>query len=178
MDPDTMDIDADMLRKAIDEMGGLESDLSTEEAVEMTLAVMRGEMQLRHVRGISDEEMEAAYAQGYGMFRAGNLTKAEEIFAFLATLDNGERKHWTALGAVRFNQKNHLGALMAYAQASVLKVDADVLVKVAQCRVGLGDRESAMEALEGAIEYAGDDPGQARTKAQAEALIGLLAKAA
>lgn len=178
MDPDTMDIDEAMLRKAIDEMGGLQSGMPTDELVAQTMAVMRGETQLRHVRGVSDEEMEAAYAQGYGIFQSGNLEKAEEMFGFLVTLDNGMRKYWTALGAVRFNRKNYVGALLAYAQASMMEIDADLLVKVAQCRLGMGERQLAMDALEGAIEYAGGDPAQARHKAQAEALMSLLSEAA
>ncbi|MEM6546636.1 MAG: SycD/LcrH family type III secretion system chaperone [Pseudomonadota bacterium] len=173
-----IDIDEATLLEAIEGMEPLADGLSNEELVKISMALLKGEMQLKHVKGLTDEEMEAVYAQGYSLFRSGNYPKAEEVFTFLATFDNAERKYWTALGAVRFNQKNYDGAVMAYAQAAILNVDADLLVKVAQCHLGIGERETARDALEAAVEFAGEDEGQAPLKARAEAMLGLLDQAA
>ncbi len=168
-------IDEGMLRKLLAEGPPLDSDLSNEEVVDKALAVLKGQLMLKDVRGITDEEMEAAYANGYNMFRAGNYERAESMFSFLATLDTLEKKYWTALGACRFNQKHYHNAIAAYSQAVLLDVeDPGLLIKIAQCQLGLGEKETAMGVLESALEFAGDNPKHAAGKAKAQALLDLL----
>lgn len=168
-------IDETMLREILKNGPPLDSDMSNEEAVEKAMSVVNGEMQLKDIKGITDEEMEAAYANGYNMFRAGSYEKAEEMFMFLGTFDNGVKKYWTALGACRFNMKNYMGALMAYTQAALLDVDdPELLIKVAQCRLSLGQKDAAIGGLEAAIEFAGDKPQRAGAREKAEAILSLL----
>ena len=169
------DIDEAQLRKLLAEGPPLASGLSNEEVVETAMAVVNGELQLKDVKGLTDEEMEAAYANGYNIFQAGNYRKAEVIFEFLVTFDNQTKKYWTALGACRFNMKNHFGAMAAYSTAALIDVeDPGLLMKIAQCRLALGEKEVAAGALEAALEVAGEKPQHAEAKVKAEAMLKLL----
>lgn len=168
-------IDEATLRKALAEGPPLVDGMTNEEAVDTTMKLVKGELQLKHIRGITDEEMEAAYANGFNIFQGGNFEKAEKMFEFLATLDNQEKKYLTALGACRFNQKNYIGAIAAYSVAVMIDVDdPGLILKVAQCHLGLGDKETAMGALEAALEVAGDKPEHATAKSQCQALMDVL----
>ena len=167
-------IDEALLKKALIDGPALSDDIPNEELVEAALDVVGGRAQLKDIKGLTDEEMEASYANGYSVFRAGNYHKAEDIFMFLCTMDNCEKKYWTALGAARFNMGNHYGALLAYSQAALLDIEPALMIKVAQCRLALGDKELAEGCLDAAVELAGDAPDHAQDKARAEAMLSLL----
>lgn len=153
------------------------SGMTNDEAVDVAMSVLKGERRLRDVRGLTDDHMEAAYAQGFNFFRAGAYAKAEEIFGFCVTFDPFEDKYWKALGATRFNTKEFAGALNAYINAAKMDVsDPDIVIRIAQCHIGLGDKETAAGALEAAIELADMQPEKfADRKARAEALLKLIA---
>lgn len=168
-------IDEAQLRRVLAEGPPLASGLSNEEVVETAMAVLNGELQLKDVKGLTGDEMEAAYANGYTMFQAGNYGKAEGIFEFLATFDNQMKKYWTALGACRFNMENYYGAMAAYSVAVLIDVDDPaLLMKIAQCRMAVGEKDVAAGALEAALEVAGDKAEHAEAKHKAEAVLKLL----
>ena len=170
-----MGIDENLLRQVLAKGPPLDSDLSNEEVIDKALAVLKGQLQLKDVRGITDQEMEAAYANGYAMFRAGNYEKAEAMFSFLATFDTMEKKYWTALGATRFNQQKFDDAINAYSQAVMIDVDDPaLLIKLAQCHLGRGDKETAAGALEAAQEIASGKPEHAKHLGRIDAMLDLL----
>ncbi len=167
-------IDEAELRRMMIEGDQLAEGVPNEEAADKAISIIKGEMQLKDVKGLTDDEMEATYANGFNMFQAGNYKKASQIFEFLVMFDNGEKKYWTALGATMFNLRNYNGALTAYSSAVLIDVDPKLLVKIAQCHLALDAKEIASGALEAAIELAGEDEEHAQTKVQAQALFDLL----
>lgn len=168
-------IDESQLRRILKEGPELISGISNDEAVETAMAVVKGEMELKDVKGITDEEMEAAYANGYNLFQAGNYEKAEGFFEFLATFDRLNKKYWMALGACRFNKKDHDGSLAAYSIAAMIDVeDPGLLLKIAQCRLAMGEKDTAVGVLEAAVELAENKPEHAEGLAKVKSLLELL----
>ncbi len=164
------------LREAIVNGPKLSSDMTNEEAVDVAMSIVKGERTLRDIKGLTDDEMEAAYSQGYSYFQSGAYAKAEDVFSFLVTFDPFQDKYWKALGACRYNVKDYVGAINAYIQAAAIDVsDPELVIKVAQCRLGMGEKDVAIGALEAAVELAEMEPEKhAAKKQKAEALLELL----
>lgn len=146
---------------------------------DVIVGLMNGSVAMKDVQGIDDDELESVYALAYNHFRAGKLDEAEKLLAFVCMFEHRSSKYWLGLGAVRFGQGNHEGALSAYAASAMADPDDPrPPLRAADCQLALGNRDEAKAALEMAIENSGDDPKHAVVRQRAEALIDLIDKGA
>jgi type III secretion system low calcium response chaperone LcrH/SycD len=169
-------IDENELRELLVRGTQLVKGQANEDVVDVALGVIKGEIQYKDIQGITEQEMEAAYAKAYASFQAGSYARAESLFEFLVTFDNGTRKYWTALGACRFNMGKYENALACYSSAIVLDVrDPGLMIKIAQCHIALRRRDEAAAALEVALELTEDEPARYRAETErAAAMLALL----
>ncbi len=167
--------DEGLLRERLSQMDDLFPNVKNEDVAETVIGLIQGTVQLKDVKGFSDESMEAVYALAYNAVQAGAFENAEKLFRFLVLFDNSEEKHWNGLGLSMFARENYEGALRAYSMAAFFNIDdPKSLIRVAECYVALADAEAAAGVLEGAIEVAGDAPQHAGVKQHAETLLELL----
>lgn len=147
-------------------------DLSVGELGQVMQTFVEGNHRFMELKGLSMEDMEAIYATAYTLYDGGRYADAEKVFKALCLFDHMERKHWMGLGSTRQMLKNYQGAIDAYGMAVILNVhDPLAPLQSAECHLALGNVEPAKNALECAIEYAGNNH---KAKARAEALLSFL----
>lgn len=125
------------------------SDTIKEKADALMKQILDGEITVADARGITDEELESAYALGYNFYGVGDWAKAETIFRFLTMMNHMEVKYWMALGAARQAKKDWKGALMVYAHVCTNLDSREVKASLhaAECYLRLGDKANAASAL-------------------------------
>lgn len=123
---------------------------------EIAERIESGASTVAQMRGITPEELEAAYALAYDYYRTGRFDDAETLFRFLTVFDHLNEKYWLGLGAVFQVKKAFDQAVKAYAYvAAILNIkNADASYHAAECYLALGDRESARSAIEHVKLYA------------------------
>lgn len=124
-----------------------------------------GTISLKSVRGISDAEMNAAYALAHDCYTTGRYDDAETLFRFLTTFDHLNGKYWMGMGAVHQVKKRFREAAQAYALVIVAE-DArsvDASFHAAECFLALGDRVNATSAIAHVRQYADPKTERGRT---------------
>lgn len=150
--------------------------MSNENAAELIAGFAQGDLRLRDIHGLTDEQMEASYALATMAFQSGAYARAERLFRFLATMDPEDKRYLIGLAAARFNLKRYAEARDIYGAAFAMDPwDPGLMIRLAECHFHMRDFATADEALEVAIELAGDDPKRAKDRARAEALRRTLA---
>lgn len=136
------------------------ADITTEKdsytAKDIAEFIELGVTTLRDVKGISDDEMDAAYTVAYNHYSVGRYEDAESIFNFLILLDHLNEEYWMGLGASCQAQKKFKEALSAY-QNVVGNLNVEnykAAYYAAECLLGLGDKENAAKALDTVKIYA------------------------
>lgn len=117
----------------------------------------------------SDELMAKMYHVAYLLFEKKRYQDAADAFLFLSTLNSQNHDYWLGLGMA--TQMCHLyeEAIDAYELAALCDIASPVpYFYLAKCLFAIHDRKNALEALELAIETAGDQEEFAELKNQAE----------
>jgi len=92
----------------------------------------------REMYDISDETMEAVYAQAYEFYQSGRLDDAESLFRWLCVYDFYNVDYAMGFGAVLQLKKNYAKALDVYGLAySISRGDARILLYAGQCNLRL-----------------------------------------
>jgi type III secretion system low calcium response chaperone LcrH/SycD len=113
----------------------------------------------RDFTSISDEELEAAYAQAYQLLNQERHDEAEKLFEMLCQLDHYQARFWIGLGACRQMRKGYEPATKAYAMAGSLDVENPIpALRAAECFLALGNLEAAESGLLAARHWAGAKP--------------------
>lgn len=163
------------IRKAVLRAGDLIPGVADEAAADAIVGLMTGELTLKDVQGLSDDQMESIYALAYNAFRAGRHDEAHKLFVFLSLFDPFDPRFWLGLGACRFSMGDFDNAVDAYSMAGFIdELDPVAHLRCADCQLALGHTEDAISSLEIAVERATDKPDHQKTLERAEALIGLL----
>ena len=169
--------DRDILRKQLADMDQLFPGAKNEELADTVVGLLEGKIQFKDIQGLTDNHMEAVYTVAYNAIQAGSFVKAEKLFRFLVMFDNSKEKYWNGLGLSRFKQENYEDALHAYSMSTLLNVDdPKAPMRLAECHIALGDKETAAGAYEVALEIAGDKPEFATERRHAQAVLDLLRK--
>lgn len=110
---------------------------------------------LQDIIGYSHETMEKFYRAARGLFEQKRFREAADAFVFLTTVNPCVHNYWVALGMSEQSTEEYEAALLAYSMAMVTD-PADPLpyYHAALCTYLLGDRESALTALDRAISVA------------------------
>ncbi|CRX38373.1 SycD/LcrH family type III secretion system chaperone [Estrella lausannensis] len=106
---------------------------------------------------ISDESMADFYQAAYKLFVGKRYTDAANAFLFLVTLNPYHHDYWMGLGMATQMCHEFESAIDAYEMAAICQVESPVpYFYLAKCLFAIHDRESALMALDLAIEYAAD----------------------
>lgn len=116
----------------------------------------------------SDETMAKFYAAAYHLFEKGHFADSEKAFLFLVTLNPKNHEFWLGLGMSSQMCGRYEEAIDAYELAAYYKIESPVpYFYLAKCLFAIHDRDSALKALDLAVEYAADQVEFAELKIQA-----------
>lgn len=129
----------------------------------------------QEIIGFSEEVMAKFYAAAYRLFEHKRFKDAANAFLFLATLNPYNSEYWIGLGMASQLIQEYEAAIDAYELAAMSNIENPVpYFYLAKCLFAIHDRESALQALDLAIETANDIPAYQELKHQAEAAKVLL----
>lgn len=126
---------------------------------------------------ISNETMAKFYGAAYRLFEHKRYEEAGNAFLFLATLNPHYQDYWLGLGMATQMCHDYEAAIDAYELAAIANIASPVpYFYLAKCLFAIHDRESALQALDLAIETADDIEEYADLKQQALAAKQILIK--
>jgi type III secretion system low calcium response chaperone LcrH/SycD len=132
---------------------------------------------LAQLKGITDEELEAAYVLGYRAYVAGDYVAAFRVFRYLCTFSHTSARFWHALAACQQMLKSHDAAAQSYIVAFTLGGDPAEILHAAECRLAADDKAAARAFLRAVVATA-DDPARTATRERAASMLALLDDAA
>jgi len=131
----------------------------------------------QEILGFKDETMAKFYQAAYRLFEHKKYVDAANAFLFLVTLNTHNHDYWLGLGMSTQLCGEYEAAIDAYEMAAVTDVDSPVpYFYLAKCLFAIHDRESALQALDLALEYAADKKQYQELLQQARAAKALLLK--
>ncbi len=111
------------------------------------------------LQGFSKEHMKALYSLAYTRYSIAQYEDSEKIFILLCLLEHKQKRNWVGLGASRQMNKNYIGAVYAYMQASHMdQASPAVWVYLAECLLELHQISEAEAALRQASDRCGSMP--------------------
>lgn len=111
----------------------------------------------QEIMGFSDEAMAKFYGAAYRLFENRHYSDAANAFVFLVTLNPYNHDYWLGLGMSTQLTGDFEAAIDAYEMAAVCQLDSPVpYFYLAKCLFAVHDRDSALQALDLAIDYAGE----------------------
>lgn len=129
------------------------------------------------IMGFSDEAMAKFYGAAHRLFDHQRYEDAGKAFLFLVTLNPFVHDYWLGVGMCAQMTGDHESAVDAYEMAAICQLDSPVpYFYLAKCLFSMHERDSAMQALALAIEYAGDQPEFYELRQQAIAAQSILHK--
>lgn len=129
----------------------------------------------QEIMGFSDAAMAKFYEAAYKIFEHRRYADAANAFLFLATLNPYNHEYWLGLGMASQLSHDYESAIDAYELAAISDIESPIpYFYLAKCLFAVHDRESAIQALELAIDLAGDSAEYAELKEQALAAKALL----
>jgi type III secretion system low calcium response chaperone LcrH/SycD len=101
------------------------------------------------LRGLTEQEIEAAYATGYNLYHQAKFAEAEPLMQFACLYGPTEGRYWNGLGGCRQMLKNYQGAIDAYGMAYFFLASRDPwpAINTAVCSLALADKQRARDAL-------------------------------
>lgn len=131
----------------------------------------------QEVLELPDEIMAKFYKAAYQLFEHGKHLDAADAFLFLVTLNPHVYEYWLGLGMSLQLDGQLDGAVDAYEMAAMCRATDPVpYFYLAKCLFGLHERETTLQALDIAIEYADDLEEFQELKEQAQEAKRLLIK--
>lgn len=119
--------------------------------------------------GFTFETMAKFYRAAYQLFEQHLYIDAANAFLFLATLNSHHHDYWLGLGMSLQLCHEYEPAIDAYELAALCDIESPVpYFYLAKCLFAIHDRESSLQALELAIETAGDIEEYSELKRQAQ----------
>lgn len=131
----------------------------------------------QEILGFKDETMAKFYQAAYRLFEHKKYIDAANAFLFLVTLNTHNHEYWLGLGMSAQLSGDYESAIDAYEMAAVTDVESPVpYFYLAKCLFAIHDRESALQALDLALEYAEGQDQYLDLVQQARAAKALLLK--
>ncbi len=132
----------------------------------------------QEIMGFKDETMAKFYQAAYRLFEHKKYTDSANAFFFLITLNPYNHDYWVGLGMSTQLNGDYETAINAYEMAAMCNIESPIpYFYLAKCLFAIHDRESALQALDLALEYTGDSPEYKDLKKQALSAKSLLLKA-
>lgn len=131
----------------------------------------------QEIMGFSNETMAKFYGAAYRLFESKRYSDAANAFIFLVTLNPYNHEYWLGLGMATQLYGDFEAAIDAYEMAAICDMESPVpYFYLAKCLFAMHDRDSALQAIELALDYANDKPEYMKLKEQALAAQALLIK--
>lgn len=131
----------------------------------------------QEIMGFTNETMAKFYKAAYHLFENRHHAEAANAFLFLVTLNPYNHDYWLGLGMSTQMCGDYEAAIDAYEMAAINDVCSPVpYFYLAKCLFAIHDRENALQALDLALEYAGDSSEYIDLKQQAKAARAILLK--
>lgn len=125
----------------------------------------------------SDDAMAKFYKAAYKLFENKKYQDAANAFLFLVTLNPYNHDYWLGLGMSTQMQGDFESAIDAYEMAAMYEIENPVpYFYLAKCLFAMHDRESALQALDLALEYSEGKSEYSDLKKQAQKARSLLIK--
>lgn len=127
--------------------------------------------------GIPDETIEGIYGQAYLLYNTGKYRDASELFRLLIMLNSLESKYMMGLAACFHMLKEYEAATSTYTLCSIIDPDNPIPhFHASDCYLEMGDKVSAIIALEMATKRSGEKPEFVTLKERAEITLKGLKK--
>ncbi|MBA2726817.1 MAG: SycD/LcrH family type III secretion system chaperone [Parachlamydiaceae bacterium] len=111
----------------------------------------------RDALGLSDQMIEGIYGQAYRLYNTGKYKDASDLFRLLIMLNPTEQKYTLGMAACYHMMKEYQAAGHLYTVCAMLDPLSPVPhYHASDCYLQLGDKVSALIALEMAIKRSGD----------------------
>lgn len=167
--------DREEIRRAVAEMSeGLESEQA--EKLDKLSSKMLGQGVLpKDAMGLSDQMIEGIYGQAYRLYNTGKYKEASQLFRLLIMLNAQELKYSLGLAACFHMSKDYATAVDVYTTCGIIDPHNPVPhYHASDCYLQMGDKISAIIALEMAIKRAGDKAEYSQLKDRAQLTIDSL----
>jgi type III secretion system low calcium response chaperone LcrH/SycD len=126
-----------------------QNDDDDAELTDVVAQIMNGETDIAAVAGLTDQDLEAVYAVGHGLYAAGKYQDALDFFRVLCICRQTESRFWFGFGATSQVLGDHANAVRAYSMAALFDVEnPQIPLRAAECFIKLGDSGTARQALE------------------------------
>lgn len=123
----------------------------------------------QEMMGFSDVTMAKFYHAASQIFEQQRYDDAANAFLFLSTLNPQHPEYWLGLGMATQMRHDYEAAIDAYELAAICDISNPVpYFYLAKCLFAIHDRQSALQALDLAIETAGESDEYQEIKYQAE----------
>lgn len=124
---------------------------------------------------ISDDMMAKFYQVARHLFENHRYETSANVFLFLVTLNAHQSEYWLGLGMATQMGGNFEAAIDAYEMAAIYECENPVpYFYLAKCLFAIHERQSAIQALEIAIQYADSFSEYQELKQQATEALKLL----
>lgn len=131
----------------------------------------------QEILGFKEETMAKFYRAAYRLFEHKRYPDAANAFLFLVTLNTHNHDYWLGLGMSAQLCGDYESAIDAYEMAAVTDIESPVpYFYLAKCLFAIHDRETALQALDLALEYSEEREEYAELTRQAKAAKTLLLK--
>lgn len=131
----------------------------------------------QEIMEFSNETMAKFYRAAYHLFENRHYLDAGNAFLFLVTLNPYNHDYWLGLGMATQMLGDYEAAIDAYEMAAMRDITSPVpYFYLAKCLFAIHDRESALQALDLALEYAEESSEYDELRQQAKAARALLLK--
>lgn len=131
----------------------------------------------QEIMGFSDETMAKFSGAAYRLFECKRYSDAANAFVFLVTLNPYNHDYWLGLGMSTQLYGDFEAAIDAYEMAAICDIKNPVpYFYLAKCLFSMHDRDSALQALDLAVDCAGDQLEYQQLKRQAIQAKSLLDK--
>ena len=123
--------------------------------------------------GITPDGVEAVYSLGYTYYQVGRLEEAESLFRFTMVMHSLETKYGYAYASTLQAERKFAEAEKVYCAILPIDVANPALYNgIAECRISLGNKKGAQEALEALVKMVKPDtPERKAAVEKAERMI-------
>ena len=123
--------------------------------------------------GITPDGVEAVYSLGYTYYQVGRLEEAESLFQFTTIMDGLDPKYGYAFASTLQAERKFEAADKVYCALAPIDISNPAIYNgIAECRIALGDKKGAQEALEALVEAVKPDtPERKAAVEKAERMI-------
>ncbi len=109
----------------------------------------------QEIIGFPDETMNKFYHAAYVLFENKRYVDAADAFLFLVTMNPYHYDYWLGLGAATQRCGDYEAAIDSYEMAAICQLENPIpYFHLAKCLFAMHDRESALQAIDLALEYA------------------------